>query len=129
MKKDIESKGDIKLLVNSFYGKVLKDQTIGHFFNEVAQLDFDKHMPVMYSFWETTLLGNITYKGNPMIKHIELGRKAAMRKEHFDRWLELWQETIYEYFAGEKAELAISRATQIGRLMQFKVEQDEHRMH
>ncbi len=72
--KDIQERKDIELLVDEFYKKVLKDDVIGHFFTEVVQLDWEKHIPIMYDFWETTLLGNIKYKGNPMVKHIELSK-------------------------------------------------------
>jgi hemoglobin len=37
MKKDIENNDDIVLLVNTFYEKVKKDDTIQHFFTEVIK--------------------------------------------------------------------------------------------
>ena len=120
-KMDISSRTDIELLVDRFYKKVIADKTIGHFFTEVVQLDWDKHMPVMYDFWETTLLGNIKYKGNPMVKHIELARKEPLQAAHFDHWLELWRTTINEHFEGAKALEAITRAENIASLMQFKI--------
>lgn len=121
-KTDITSRADIELLVDRFYKKVLADKKIGQFFTEVVQLNWDKHMPIMYDFWETTLLGNIKYKGNPMLKHIELAQQRPLEAEHFAQWLELWRTTIKELFDGDKALEAITRAENIASLMQFKIQ-------
>ena len=119
--RDISSREDIELLVDSFYKKVLDDDVIGHFFNEVAEIDWDKHMPIMYDFWETTLLGTLSYTGNPMAKHFDLHKKSPLAVQHFQRWLELWKETVLELFEGDKANETIQRATTIAKLMEFKV--------
>ena len=120
--KEIENRADVEFLVDKFYEKVLKDDLIGFFFNDVVQLNLKKHMPVMYDFWESTLFGLAKYRGNPMLKHIELDQKSKMKAEHFDRWLALWEETVNEYFQGNIAEDAINKANQIGGLMKFKIE-------
>ena len=52
MKKDIENRTDIELLVRSFYDKVKIDDTIGYIFNDIAKVDWEKHLPVMYNFSE-----------------------------------------------------------------------------
>ncbi|WP_339794503.1 MAG: group III truncated hemoglobin [Imperialibacter sp.] len=123
MKQDIASRSDIEKLVDQFYSKVRTDGTIGYIFTDIAALDFARHMPTMYKFWETTLLGIMSYKGNPMSVHIQLDKKEQLKKEHFDRWLELWTATVDDLFEGPKAEEAKTRASQIRYLMQYKVEQ------
>jgi hemoglobin len=52
MKKDIADRKDIEQLINSFYDKVRADELIGYIFNDVANVDWPHHMPVMYDFWE-----------------------------------------------------------------------------
>jgi len=121
--KDITTRADIELLVRSFYEKALTDDHIGFFFTKVAAIDLEEHLPILFQFWETALLGAMTYEGNPMLKHIELNRKSPLKPDHFDRWLELWCTTVNEHFSGEKASEAIQRAQQIAGLMKFKVEQ------
>ena len=64
--KDLATREDIELQVNSFYNKVVKDDVIGFFFKDVVKVDFEQHLPKMYSFWESILFGQMTYKGNPM---------------------------------------------------------------
>ncbi|MHB1179871.1 MAG: group III truncated hemoglobin, partial [Daejeonella sp.] len=53
------------------------------------------------------------YKDDPMPKHLPL----AIGKEHFDRWLQLFNETIDELFEGKIAENARKRASSIARIM------------
>lgn len=120
-KRDIKNKADIKLLVDAFYKKVLQDEIIGRFFTEVMVLDLEKHMPKMYDFWETTLFHTAKYRGNPLQVHLDLNHKSALEKKHFDRWLELFNETADELFIGEIANLAKTRALSIATVMQLKI--------
>ena len=120
MKKDIESKADIELLVNSFYDKVKVDPVIGPFFTELVKINWDKHLPVMYSFWENTLFFTGSYSGNPMKMHQKLNDIFHLDAKHFDRWVKLFTTNVDELFAGEKAELAKQRARSIATVMQIK---------
>lgn len=120
--KKLESREDIKLLVNSFYAKVIKDETIGFFFKDVVNVNWDKHLPKMYTFWETILFGQMSYKGNPMQMHFPINEIKAMEKHHFAKWLELWKQTIEENFEGKNASSAITKSENIANLMAYKME-------
>ena len=120
--KNLETRQDIEDLVNLFYDKVQNDDKIGFFFNDVAKVDWAHHLPKMYSFWETLLFGQISYKGNPMAMHFPINEKVPLEKAHFAHWVKLWTETVEENFAGEMAELAIYKATNIANLMGYKME-------
>ncbi|MTI22744.1 group III truncated hemoglobin [Fulvivirga sp. RKSG066] len=120
-KRTITNRSDIEFLVERFYHRALKNEVIGHFFNEVVKLDLEHHIPVICDFWETTLLGNRNYLGNPMDKHLSLNKKANLTAHHFDEWLSLWNGTVDEHFVGKKAQEAKVRANQIAKLMQFKI--------
>lgn len=120
--KDIETREDIELLVNTFYTKIQKDDTIGFFFNDIAKVRWEEHLPKMYQFWETLLLGKVSYKGQPMAVHFPINEKVAMEQLHFEHWLSVWTETVEELFAGETASLAIYKATNISQLMAYKME-------
>lgn len=121
--KDITDFEDIKLLVDSFYQKVLSDAVIGYIFTDVVQLNWEHHIPVMYNFWETTLLGRVSYKGNPMQVHKGLNIKEKLTSEHFNQWLRLFNETVDEHFQGEKSDLAKQRALSIATMIQIKISQ------
>jgi hemoglobin len=114
MKPDIQTKQDIEKLVQAFYGKVQADNLLAPVF---VHVDWPKHLPVMYSFWSSMLLGTQTYTGNPLQHHLNLAIDGA----HFEAWLRLWHETINELFAGAVAEEAKMRARSIAGIFQFKM--------
>ena len=111
MKPDISNPVDIRTLIDTFYTKVQTDELIGFIFNEIAQVNWSHHLPVMYAFWEFLLLGTPdAYRGNPIQKHFDLHQKFPLKIEHFDRWVNLFQSTVDEIFEGPVAESAKFRA-------------------
>lgn len=119
--KDIVSQDDIQVLVNSFYDKV-KTSEIGFFFEEIAKVNWEKHLPKMYIFWESVLFATVKFNGNPMGAHFPINEIIPMEKKHFEAWLQLWKETVDENFSGEMAESAKNKAENIAKLMSFKME-------
>jgi hemoglobin len=122
---DIQNRNDIETLINAFYAKVRVNRVIGHIFNDIAKVNWETHLPKMYSFWSSLLLGEQTYSGNPMIKHIALSKIASMTATEFSEWIRLFTETVDELFRGEKAKEAKLRAANIARLMLHKIQQNE----
>ena len=118
--KDITNRNDIEKLVNRFYEKVLADDSISHFFTDVVAVDWEKHFPVMYDFWEGIVFEKALYKGNAMQTHVHLNQKQKLEKHHFDKWLALFTATVDEHFVGPKAELAKTRALSIATVIQLK---------
>ncbi len=109
-KTDIQFRTDIEQLINRFYDRVKADPVIGYIFNDIAKVDWPKHLPVMYDFWEFLLLQGKNYQGNPIEKHFELHARHPLTAEHFDRWLALFQESVDDLFAGPVADDAKFRA-------------------
>jgi hemoglobin len=120
MKTDISNRNDIAMLVNAFYEKV-KVSSIGHFFNDVVKVDWEKHLPKMYDFWEGIVFGSSDYSGNPINTHKQVHAMHAFSKADFEVWLRLFHQTVDEMYKGEKAELIKQRATSIATVMQLKV--------
>ena len=121
MKKDLSNREDVELLVDTFYDKVKANATIGFIFNDIAKVDWKNHLPRMYSFWASILLGEHSFSGNPMYKHIQLSKIAPMTDKEFSEWLKIFIQTTDELFEGEKAEEAKTRASNIARLMLHKI--------
>ncbi len=115
--RDIEKLEDIKNLVDTFYGKVREDELIGHIFNDVIQDRWPEHLEKMYRFWQTILLEEHTYTGRPFVPHMKL----PVEREHFNRWLELFFETVDELFAGKKADLAKWQGNRMAEMFQLKI--------
>jgi len=126
MKSDIETRQDVELLVNEFYNKVRADDSLNYIFDDIAKLDWETHLPRMYDFWETILFGASSYKGNPMMKHVELDKIFHLEKPHFNRWLFLWSQTLNENFKGAKADEILLRAEAIAATMQYKIKTINH---
>lgn len=119
--KDIENRSDLELLLTSFYSKVFKDDLISHFFIEVVPLDLKTHIPVIADFWESVLLDAKGYRKNVMEVHLNISQKSKIKKQHLDRWVQLFSETVDELFEGHKATIAKQRAASIATMMNIKI--------
>lgn len=116
--RDIESRADIELIVNSFYNKVKTDELIGPVFaSRIAEKDWPRHLERMYTFWTTILLNEPGYSGQPFEKHREL----PIDQVHFDRWVGLFKEIVEGLFTGPIAREAIYRAELMGNLFMAKL--------
>lgn len=117
-KADIQTIDDIKVLVDTFYGTVQKDQLIGPIFNEKLEGHWPTHLAKMYTFWQTILLDEHTYDGRPFPPHAQL----PIGKEHFERWLSLFNHTVDALYEGPTASEAKSRGSKMAALFQIKLE-------
>jgi hemoglobin len=120
--KDIETTGDIQLLVDRFYDRVKQDDKIGFIFHNIIGKDWSHHLPVMYQFWSMVLLNQQDYTGNPVRKHVEIDKRMPLKPEHYERWLSLWNKTVDELFSGNHAEEAKKKAKLMIELISYKVE-------
>ena len=116
-KNDIRDINDIKLLVNNFYTKVRDDEFLAPVFNERIKDRWPHHLEKMYTFWQTILLDDHTYFGAPFPPHVNL----PINKEHFEKWIELFTETINENFKGLIADEALWRAEKMAMMFQSKL--------
>ncbi len=114
---DIATEADVKRLVDAFYEKVNADELLSPVFNEVAAVHWAHHLPVMYTFWSSILLGTASYHGRPFPKHLAL----PVGREHFDRWLQLFTGTVDALFEGDKAEEAKMRGYSIAQVFQYRM--------
>ncbi len=92
---------DVKILVNGFYVKVFADELLAPIFHEVVRAEeWTGHLQKMYSFWGTFLQFENDYEGNAYAMHFPL----PIDERHFDRWEQLFNETMDEHFQGEKVD-------------------------
>jgi hemoglobin len=118
---DISTREDIVRLVDSFYEKVKHDELIGSLFTTVFNVNWGRHLPVMYDFWQNMLFYTGSYSGNPLESHRRLHQVFPLKEEHFNRWVVLFTETVDELFKGERALLAKQRALSIATVMKIKI--------
>lgn len=115
--KDIETEADVRVLVDAFYGAVQKDELLNPIFNDVANVDWTKHLPKMYAFWNGLILGIPGYAGAPFPPHTVL----PVTREHFARWLDLFRATVDEHFAGPFAKKAKDAAGSIAHTFAMRM--------
>jgi hemoglobin len=113
---DLDSREHIDALLVAFYDQALEDEVLGPVFR-AARMELVSHLPRIAAFWEKTLLGTGHYDGRPMQVHRHLMQTAGLAERHFARWLQLWQESIHESFAGPRADQAAEDAVRIGEAM------------
>lgn len=96
------------------------DEEIGFIFTDIAKIDLEHHLPILFDFWEMVLFNTNNYQRNTLQKHVELHQKFPLKKSHFDKWLSLFKTTIDENFSGKMASLAKERADSIAIAIQTK---------
>lgn len=118
MKKDIESIEDIRVLVDTFYGRVQRNDLIGPIFESKLAGRWPEHLEKMYRFWQTILLDEYSYSGRPFPPHSQL----PVNQEHFDTWKYLFNSTVDELYKGTLAEEAKWRAERMATMFLSKIE-------
>jgi hemoglobin len=120
MKRDIENREDIDLLMHEFYAVAIEDNSIGYIFTDVARLNLEHHLPIIGDFWETMLFQTGAYARhgrNPLQVHGEIAGKTPLLFEHFERWLEIFTETVDANFEGDRVDFIKMRARAIANRM------------
>jgi len=112
--RDLSNKADTTFLVAAFYKKVLEDAALSPFFEHI---DFEKHKPRMEHFWNFVLFDEGGYTTNVTEVHIAM----PLKKQHFDRWIMLFNQTLDAHFAGENTEKAKQRAALIAWTIGSKI--------
>lgn len=121
MNKDIETREELEDFLWAFYKKAFADDLIGRFFTEVVPLDLNTHVPVIADFWESVAFNKPSYRKNVMEVHKHIHHLSQIKKEHLDRWVKVFTETLNENFEGSKTELMKQRARSIATLMDIKL--------
>lgn len=98
----------IERLVRTFYGRVRQDPLLAPIFTEAVE-DWEEHIQTLCRFWSSVALMTGRYSGRPMAAHAPL----PVERQHFLRWLKLFEATAHEVCPPAAAELFIDRAKKI----------------
>lgn len=118
IKNDIKTLDDIKLMVDTFYGKIRKDEKLKDIFNNKIEDRWPQHLEKMYRFWQTVLLDEHTYYGSPFLPHAKLPVDIT----HFEQWLKIFYETVDSLFEGDKAKRAKWQGQRMAEMFHSKIE-------
>lgn len=119
--KDVLTREDLEILMDSFYNKLLNNDSINYIFTDVARINIETHLPTIVDFWQQTIFNTGTYKNNVLKIHQDLNEKVKLTSEHFSTWLNHFNKTVDEQFFGENAEKMKTRALSIATVMQIKL--------
>ena len=121
-KIDIGSREDIHSLVYTFYEKIKIESTLGPIFIRAIQ-DWPAHIDHLTDFWQSQLLFNKRFRGNPAEAHVKVDKAEnhTISPEHFGLWMNLWFATIDDLFEGEIAERAKRNARKMNTNLFLKI--------
>lgn len=121
---DIVNRDNLYLLVKRFYVKLLDDNLLKAFFADLnTDEKLEHHLQILVDFWDQQLFYNGTYNRNALQPHLNLHQKLPFKKELFEQWIKLFNQTIDENFEGAQANQAKIKAQSIATVIQIKISQ------
>jgi hemoglobin len=106
----------IDQLVRSFYGRAREDAKLGPVFAAHVE-EWEEHLRRICDFWSSVILRSGRYRGRPVPAHVPLGIDA----DHFDRWLELFEQTAREVCEPAAADIFVERARMIAGSLELAI--------
>ncbi|HVX23413.1 MAG TPA: group III truncated hemoglobin [Acidimicrobiales bacterium] len=110
---DLRSRAAIHDLVVAFYREIVMDDLLAPVFEEVAEVDWAVHIPLLIDYWCRVLLGHEGYQGAILAAHRHLHDRQPLSVDHFERWYTLWVLAVDARWAGPGAEKAKGHAAKI----------------
>lgn len=120
-KLDLDRRSHVHDAVVAFYREVVFDDVLGPVFDEVAEVDWARHIPVLVDFWCRVLLGEPAAGGQIFAVHADLHSLEPLTREMFDRWYGLWSACIDERWSGPIADRAKAHAGRVAATMARRI--------
>lgn len=106
----------ISNLVETFYGHVRTDETLGPIFASQIE-DWEEHLPKMKDFWSSVALNSGRYAGKPVPAHRQL---QGVTEADFSVWLSLFERTLEDIApSSEVVAYFMERANRIAKSLQL----------
>ena len=102
----------IREMVDHFYERVRQDPLLGPVFEARLEGRWPNHLDKMVDFWTSALLRSGRYAGNPRATHAAIPDISSL---HFERWLELFEQTLADTFDATAAAVIHGRARAMAR--------------
>ena len=105
--RDADAEERLRALVFEFYDRVRRDDLLGPVFEDRIGGRWEEHLERMCDFWSSVLHASGRYRGDPVGSH---ARIPAIAPRHFDRWIDLFEETAHDVLPVEEAEDIVARS-------------------
>ena len=97
------TRDNLKILMTSFYEKVVEDEQLSYFFTHALGEDiyneaWSEHIELLADFWLAILLHEGPYRGNFVGMHVNI---PYITRESFARWLELFSLSTDEIYVSD----------------------------
>jgi hemoglobin len=102
----------LERLLERFYAQANQDPVLGPIFSAHVH-DWPSHLETVTHFWSNHTGGPVLYRGG-MGKHLRLG----LAPEHFERWLQLWEQNARQECGPEIAAELLQLARHIAGNLQ-----------
>lgn len=106
----------VQTVVSRFYDDVRNDDLLAPVFNSKLGKHWEEHVERLVLFWCTVILGTSEYKGNVFGKHMQI---SGVTKEHFARWLQLFERNASSRFSEEVYVDVMQVANRIATSLQY----------
>jgi hemoglobin len=110
--RDVDSPEEVIELVTRQYVDVVQDDLLGPYFGfGPGFTDWDAHIGNVADYWNHVLLFAPDYSIDAIERHRPIHERSAFTPALFDRWLQIFHDTVDGGWAGPHAERAKKRAT------------------
>jgi len=115
---DLDSAEEIFEMVTRQYADVVQDDLLAPYFSfEPGKLDWQAHIGSVSDYWLHVVLLAPDYDIDVIEGHRHLHEHRAFTPALFDRWLQIFVDTVDGGWSGPNASLAKKRATGMSRAM------------
>ena len=119
--RDLDSVEEIFELVTRQYADVVQDDLLGPYFSfEPEHLDWQAHIASVADYWNHVVLLAPDYDIDVLEGHRHLHDHRAFTPALFDRWLQIFVDTVDGGWTGPNATHAKKRATGMARAMSLR---------
>ena len=118
---DLDSPEEIFELVTRQYADVVQDDLLAPYFNFApGYIDWQAHIASVTDYWLHVVLLAPDYDIDVLESHRHLHEHRGFTPELFDRWLQIFVDTVDGGWSGPNASLAKKRATGMARAMSMR---------
>ena len=118
--KQIESSEDVKVLIDCFFERALKDELLSPIFHARAKEIPDLKVRICL-YWNQLVFKDTDDVSLPILQHVDLG----LSYRHFVQWITLFQATIDDLYTGANAQrlhlLARTMSEELQRKMHMRL--------